>query len=1512
MPGVLTLSATVQTGQALVISEIMYHPVDEALEYIELYNHRAVFEELDGFVLTGGIEYTFASGVSLGAKQYLVVAVDPNALQANYGIQNVVGPYSGRLDNSGERIELRNANNGIVTSVRYRDTHPWPIAADGTGHSLVLPGVSADPEEGSAWMASAMIGGSPGRAEPASPSAAALHINEIMANGSDWIELYNAGPGDVELSPLYLSDDAGDLLKFKLPETGVLQPGAFWAVDLSPEQQDTTFALKASGEAIFLTAASRDAIPIPLKVLDAVRYDALPPDGTFGRFPDGADRLCLLASPTQAGANDLPFNHAIVINEMMYHHGLRDDRYEYIELYNRSAASVSLDDWAFTDGIDYVFPAGTTLGPESYLVVAKDPNLLMSLYANLELGANLLGPYGGQLDDHSERIRLAYPVSEPDPETGEAQGRMVVADEVTYVDGGRWPVWADGRGTSLELRDPHGENDAPDAWAPSDESAKSSWHSFAFTIDSADRDYSHSDVTVFDMLLLNQGEVLLDDVQLTIDGQPRLENGGFENGLSDWRVLGNHARSWVTSEDAYSGTRALHLIATGHGDPGANRINQTITRVRANTVVFSGRAKWLRGSRYLLLRATRERRPQQPPWPSHSFELDMPLNQGTPGERNTAYVANRGPDILNVHHTPVIPRAGQAIVVSARVTDVDGVDSVVLEYRSEGSSAFTHTPMRDDGREVDSVAGDGIYTATIPPAGSGTMRAFRILASDGSATELFPTPLEASADVPIRTCLVRVNDTAVNSPFARYRIWMSDEVIATFRSRANLSNELMDCTFVYNETDVFYNARLRFRGSPFLRGGSGRDPRGRYGYRVTFNPDQRLGNRTEINLDNTENDSRGPLQERASYWFYRQLGLPYSRQEFIRLVINGNSYGKYEDVQKIDGDYVQSWFPDDSDGHIHKIDDYFEYDVAGTSHSNLDEGLKYDSQHPLIPETYRWGFEKRSHRDGDNWEHLFDFAVAMNTPSNSGAYEEAVEAVIDPEHFARVLAVRHAVGDWDSYGFDRGKNNYFYHSLPEGKWYLLPWDIDFTLGSGRGATQDLLSVNSGKFPEVQQFVNYPKYREMVLEAYSELVSGPWHTAWGTNEAPTAFDRFLDDAADALIADGEGSGRRDGIKQYVRDRRNYILTQVPAIEFKVTVDGADTTVTTEEVVVLDGVAPIDIRGISINGAAFPVEFTGKYTFVARVPVAVGANVLSIRGLDAAGHPVPGATETIIVVRVETCSITGVAPDTASQADGLVSLTLKGSGFTPGSVTSVALTQGSDEKGFEAQYVQSNQGFDRIDAATLLLNDKAGSDGAVTDTHGWINFSTPPGQGEFPSQELPFALPFANDGSNYAIRFTGVMVVPSPGWRYFGVNSDDGFSLHIDNKLVGEYSDARAPATTDVTQNRTAGTMSYQFPAAGRYPIQLDFFENGGGEAVELFQTNASGGDRRLINVNAELQVMRDLTTRVEAHDVVVLDSETMTCKVDISQAAAGRWNVVVTPPAGVAADCELTDALEIVE
>ena len=135
----ITLCAA-RPGLGLVVSEVMYNPAADGgqLEFIELYNNRAVFEDITGYAFTNGISYVFETETIIGPKEFLVVAQNPAALEAAYGIDGVRGPFAGRLSNDGERIELSSASGEIVISIRYDDGRPWPASADAAGHSLIL------------------------------------------------------------------------------------------------------------------------------------------------------------------------------------------------------------------------------------------------------------------------------------------------------------------------------------------------------------------------------------------------------------------------------------------------------------------------------------------------------------------------------------------------------------------------------------------------------------------------------------------------------------------------------------------------------------------------------------------------------------------------------------------------------------------------------------------------------------------------------------------------------------------------------------------------------------------------------------------------------------------------------------------------------------------------------------------------------------------------------------------------------------------------------------------------------------------------------------------------------------------------------------------------------------------------------------------------------------------------------------------------------------------------------
>jgi len=59
------------------------------------------------------------------------------------------------------------------------------------------------------------------------------------------------------------------------------------------------------------------------------------------------------------------------------------------------------------------------------------------------------------------------------------------------------------------------------------------------------------------------------------------------------------------------------------------------------------------------------------------------------------------------------------------------------------------------------------------------------------------------------------------------------------------------------------------------------------------------------------------------------------------------------------------------------------------------------------------------------------------------------------------------------------------------------------------------------------------------------------------------------------------------------------------------------------------------------------------------------------------------------------------------------------------------------------------------------------------------------------------------------------------------------------------------------------------------------------------------------------VFRDNDTIIDATDVVVVDENTITCRVDLTDAEPGEWNLVVTPQYGDTARSDLPGAILII-
>jgi hypothetical protein len=1209
----------------LVITEIMYKPAPRSdgrvLDFVEIFNSNPYFEDISGYRLSGGIDYTFPSNTVLQGGAFLVVAKVPADIEAIYGISNVVGPYSNNLETA-STVRLRNDQGHIYLEIQYENLPPWPVAADGTGHSLTLLRPSYGEGQPQAWGISDLVGGSPGRMDSVHRDPLRnVVINEFLANTDaplpDYIELYNHSNEEVDLSGCSLSDDA-DTNKFVMPSGTRIPARGYLAFD----QTQLGFGLESGGEKIYFWNPDRT------RVLDAITFAAQANGVSSGRYPDGAASIYPLRAPTPGAANGGILIRDIVINEIMYKPISGDNDDEYVELYNKGTNTVDLGGWRFISGIGYTFPSNTFLAPNSYLVVAENLNTLLAKYPGVLTAENTLGNYDGALANRGERLALAMPdISYRTNSQNQVTTNTVyvVVDEVTYGNGGNWGTWANEGGSSLELIDPRSDHRLAFNWADSDETAKSPWTTIEFTgpIDPDGRDTAN----LFEVLALGEGEYLLDNAEVLRNGTNLLTaaNSTLDAGIGGWLSRGTHIRSLHSPTGGVNGGGCLYIRASARGDAIANRNVCPLTATPSlNTIVtLRAQVRWLRGWPELLLRLHGN-------YIEASDRLLLPSNLGTPGAPNSRARTNAPPAIYQVAHSPVVPAANELVIVTARVDDPDNIGALLVKYRVDPSATYDSAPMTDTGTAGDLIAGDGLFTATIPGQSSNSMVAFYIEARDTlGAQSVFPL------GAPQFEALVRFGDPVISGAFATYRQWFTTNALSAWINRPVLSNERINGTFVYGNYRAIYNMGVKYSGSPYHQGFSHPVTAGCH-YSIDLPLDDMLLG-TE-NFNKIHAPGNGPFddnlaqREQTCYWFARKMGLPWNYRRFVNMFVNGFRKGgtttMMEDTETPGNDVVESRFPDNPDGRLYKLQPWFEVadgnsQSLGFANESWCTLLKFSTNNVFKKFRYRWNYLVRAaDTTANDYDQVFALTDAASSPAGHQlTYFNAVNQLANIEQWVRTFAVCHAVGDWDHFGTQNSQNMYGY--VPkDGRWEIMIWDMNIVLGnsSSWGPGENLFTTTAGDTSMASLYSNL-YVRRSYLRSLKELATGPMAAA---NVNPMMQAKY-----DAMVASGVTPvSPAAGVSAWIASARAAILSTVAAQDsptFVVT----NSITTNNNLITITGSAPLELQDIRVNGVAYPIFWTSARNFVLRIPVYGPTTNLLLQGYDWRGNPITTISNVVAV-------------------------------------------------------------------------------------------------------------------------------------------------------------------------------------------------------------------------------------------------------------------------------------------
>lgn len=248
-------------AESVLITELMYHPQSEnpKEEFVELYNPGTTAVTLTGWRFSTGVRFTFPQ-LTLPAHAYLAVAADLATFATNHPtVTNVVGGWEGILSNSGQLLELVDAQGQRVDAVRYADEGDWATRtrgpsdhghrglawnslADGGGRSLELVNLDLPNKHGQNWAPSLVANGTPGK-----PNSVA----------------------STNVAPLIL-----DVAHFPvIPKSGTPVTVTARIVDEAAAGLTVTLHHRLDGAAAFITSAMLD---------DGLHGDGAPGDGVYG------------------------------------------------------------------------------------------------------------------------------------------------------------------------------------------------------------------------------------------------------------------------------------------------------------------------------------------------------------------------------------------------------------------------------------------------------------------------------------------------------------------------------------------------------------------------------------------------------------------------------------------------------------------------------------------------------------------------------------------------------------------------------------------------------------------------------------------------------------------------------------------------------------------------------------------------------------------------------------------------------------------------------------------------------------------------------------------------------------------------------------------------------------------------------------------------------------------------------------------------------------------------------
>ncbi len=253
------------------------------------------------------------------------------------------------------------------------------------------------------------------------------------------------------------------------------------------------------------------------------------------------------------------------------------------------------------------------------------------------------------------------------------------------------------------------------------------------------------------------------------------------------------------------------------------------------------------------------------------------------------------------------------------------------------------------------------------------------------------------------------------------------------------------------------------------------------GLRVDFDRDDPsqtfLGLKSVIMRNNSQDPSM--MHEILSLKLFTRLGLPASREAFVRFFVNNEYIGLYTVIESVDKAFLRRTLNDD-EGFLYKYD------------YNPGDQPYYYEYRGADPKLYSPSpFKLETNEDHPNPASLEAWIRTMNNSSGPG-FEQALLPYLNIRQFIDHVAIEQSLSDEDGVLGDFGTNNYYLYRYSTNNFHrFLVWDKSNTF---RGLDRDIMR-NVNQFVPMKKVLEVPELKtyflQKVLDAARSAAEGNW-------------------------------------------------------------------------------------------------------------------------------------------------------------------------------------------------------------------------------------------------------------------------------------------------------------------------------------------------------------------------------------------------------------------------------------